>query len=134
MAKTSMSVPEMRQLLGMKKVESYWLVKQGRFQTILVGGKMRVMLDSFEDWYASQFHYKKVNGPPPGQRWAHTLSIQEAAAILGVHPGTVYTLIRRHDLRTIQVDNTTRIDKDSFFPWFQAQNRYPRPQTKKEEE
>ena len=41
MGKTSISVPEMRRLLGMKKVEAYWLVKQGRFKVILVGGKMR---------------------------------------------------------------------------------------------
>ena len=49
MGKTSISVPEMRRLLGMKKVEAYWLVKQGRFKVILVGGKMRIMLDSFEE-------------------------------------------------------------------------------------
>ena len=59
MGKTSISVPEMQRLLGMKKVEAYWLVKQGRFKVILVGGKMRIMLDSFEEWYGSQFRYKK---------------------------------------------------------------------------
>lgn len=32
MGKTSISVPEMQRLLGMKKVEAYWLVKQGRFK------------------------------------------------------------------------------------------------------
>lgn len=37
MGKTSISVPEMQRLLGMKKVEAYWLVKQGRFKVILVG-------------------------------------------------------------------------------------------------
>ena len=42
MGKTSISVPEMRRVLGMKKVEAYWLVKQGRFKVILVGGKMRI--------------------------------------------------------------------------------------------
>ena len=36
MGKTSISVPEMRRLLGMKKVEAYWLVKQGRFKAILI--------------------------------------------------------------------------------------------------
>ena len=38
MGKTSISVPEMRRVLGMKKVEAYWLVKQGRFKVISVGG------------------------------------------------------------------------------------------------
>lgn len=57
--KTSMSVPEMGKMLGLGKVESYWLVKKNYFKTIQVAGRMRVMLDSFEDWYAGQFHYKK---------------------------------------------------------------------------
>ena len=39
MGKTSISVPEMQRLLGMKKVEAYWLVKQKRFQTVLVAGQ-----------------------------------------------------------------------------------------------
>lgn len=49
--KTSMSVPEMGKMLGLGKVESYWLVKKNYFKTIQVAGRMRVMLDSFEDWY-----------------------------------------------------------------------------------
>ena len=59
--KTSMSVPEMGKMLGLGKVESYWLVKKNYFKTIQVAGRMRVMLDSFEDWYAGQFHYIFVN-------------------------------------------------------------------------
>ena len=59
MRKTSISVPEMQRLLGMKKVEAYWLVKQRRFTVIQVGGKMRIMLDSFEEWYGWQFHYPR---------------------------------------------------------------------------
>ena len=57
--KKSVSVREMGKMLGLKKVESYWLVKKNYFTTIQVAGRMRVMLDSFEDWYSGQFHYKK---------------------------------------------------------------------------
>ena len=35
--KTTMSVQEMGNLLGLKKVDSYWLVHKGFFETILVG-------------------------------------------------------------------------------------------------
>lgn len=66
-----MSVPEMGKMLGLGKVESYWLVKKNYFKTIQVAGRMRVMLDSFEDWYAGQFHYKKVDGTPPGEMAAY---------------------------------------------------------------
>lgn len=58
--KKSISVPEMRRMLGLGKTASYWLVKKGYFRTITAGGKMRVMLDSFEEWYQNQTHYKKV--------------------------------------------------------------------------
>ena len=59
--KKSMSVPEMRYMLGLGKTASYWLVKKKYFKTIVVAGKIRVMLDSFEEWYQSQTHYKKVD-------------------------------------------------------------------------
>ena len=89
--KTSMSVPEMGKMLGLGKVESYWLVKKNYFKTIQVAGRMRVMLDSFEDWYAGQFHYKKVDGTPPGEKWRHTtMSVPEMADLLGLKSGTAY--------------------------------------------
>ncbi len=96
----------------MKKVEAYWLVKQGRFKVILVGGKMRIMLDSFEEWYGRQFRYKKVNGPEPGQLLPASLTIPEAADILGLNPGSVYELIKNHaPFETFKVDGQTRILK-----------------------
>lgn len=45
MKKKSMSVREMRRLLGLGKTESYWLVKKNYFDTVIIGGKMRVMID-----------------------------------------------------------------------------------------
>ena len=65
---TTMSVRNMGQLLGLQKVDSYWLVHKGFFETILIGGKMRVVTESFEHWYAGQLKYRKVNGDPPGER------------------------------------------------------------------
>ena len=61
MRKKSMSVMEMGRMLGLKKTNSYWLIKKGWFETVSVAGKMRVMVDSFEEWYQSQTHYRKVN-------------------------------------------------------------------------
>lgn len=125
MDKTSISVPEMQRLLGMKKVEAYWLVKQEHFKVILVGGKMRIMLDSFEEWYGRQFHYKKVNGPEPGQLLPPSLSVPEAADILGLNPSSVYELIKNHTpFDTFKVDGKTRILKESFETWYQSQSHY----------
>lgn len=47
MDKTSISVPTLQRMLGLKKGAAYWLIKQGHFEIVIVGKKMRVMLDSF---------------------------------------------------------------------------------------
>lgn len=85
MKKKSMSVREMRRLLGLGKTEAYWLVKKNYFDTVIIGGKMRVMIESFENWYANQLHYKKIIGEAPGKNWKSiTMSIQETARLLGL--------------------------------------------------
>lgn len=123
--KTSFSVPELRSMLGLSKVESYWLVHQQRFTTVIAGGRMRVMRDSFEQWYAGQFHYKKVVGTPPGEKWTgNTMSVQEAADLLGVSTGLIYTLSRNGAFQRLYIDRKIRIDTQSFESWYQNQSRY----------
>ena len=56
-----MTVKEMGTLLGLKKVDSYWLVKKGYFRVISAAGKMWIERDSFEQWYSGQDHYHKVD-------------------------------------------------------------------------
>ena len=65
---TSMSVQQMGQLLGLGKTCTYWLIKKKLFKVVMVGGKMRIMKDSFEEWYQSQSHYKKVP-PEEARKW-----------------------------------------------------------------
>ena len=90
-----MSVPEMGKMLGLGKVESYWLVKKNYFKTIQVAGRMRVMLDSFEDWYAGQFHYKKWMVHRP-ERNGGILRCQfrKWRDLLGLKSGTAYDLVK----------------------------------------
>ena len=65
--KKSMSVMEMGRMLGLGKTNSYWLIKKHYFETITIAGKMRVLVDSFEDWYQNQTHYRKVAGTDNSQ-------------------------------------------------------------------
>lgn len=123
--KTSMSVAEMRSLLGLGKTESYWLIKKNYFKVITVNGKMRVMIDSFEDWYSQQFHYKKVDGSAPGSKWSEiTLSAAELAIELGICEDVAYTLIRNGYFDTVLVGQARRITRDSFENWYRDQNVY----------
>lgn len=125
MNKKSMSVPEMRRLLGLGKTESYWLIKKQYFETIIIAGKMRVMVNSFKDWYANQLHYKKVNGDPPGKNWtAITMSVQETADLLGIATATLYDLLQKQPFQTVKVGMYTRIYIDSFEDWYKTQSHY----------
>ncbi len=134
MNKTSVSVTEMGRMLGLGKTESYWLIKKGYFEVRLVAGKMRVMLQSFEEWYANQYRYKKVNGDPPGMNWVgKTISIAEASRRLQISNSTVYDIIKTQAFKTLIIDNRIRIDKNSFIKWFNSQTRYPKGKVNKGE-
>lgn len=123
--RTSMSVPEMGRLLGLCKTESYWLIKKNYFKTITVGGNMRVMIDSFESWYANQFKYQKVDGTPPGEELKKTTySVEELGQCLGLKEATAYELIAKGHFEIVEVLGKRRITKDSFERWYASQSDY----------
>lgn len=125
MKKTSISVPEMQRMLGLGKTDAYWLVKKNYFKTIVAGGRMRVMIASFEEWYANQFSYNKVEGPPPGANLRETtMSVSEIAQLLGIAEGTAEELLGRIQLQQIVVYGKRRIIKSSFEEWYQSQSFY----------
>lgn len=125
MNKKSMSVPEMRKMLGLGKTDSYWLIKKNCFETIIVAGKMRVMVDSFEKWYANQLHYKKIDGSPQGEYWtAITMSVGETAELIGITESSLYDLLKKNLFCTTQVGMYKRIYKNSFEDWYNSQTHY----------
>ena len=125
MSKSSISVPELQKMLGLKRGAAYYLVRQGLFETVTVGGKIRVKLDSFETWYNGQFHYKKVDGPEPGQIYAGTISAKEVAAILGItSSGVLADLLKRRQFSVEWVNGHPRIDRASFEEWYDNQLLY----------
>lgn len=122
--KTTMSVREMQHLLGLGKTDSYWLIHKNFFEVIQINDKMRVVISSFEKWYANQVKYHKVNGPPPGAELRkRSYSVVEAAEILSVDAETIYTLIRQGKIKTETVDFWMRIPKDEFERWYASQKR-----------
>ena len=123
--KNTMSVPEMRRLLGLKKTESYWLVHRNFFETRIIDGRMRVDLESFEKWYVNQVKHKKVNGEEPGAELLKTsYSFMDAANLLGIHNSNLYEIWRRENLETITVDSVKRIPVDVFERWYENQIMY----------
>lgn len=123
--KNTMSVPEMRRLLGLKKTESYWLVHRNFFETKIIDGKMRVDIESFEKWYANQVKHKKVNGEEPGAELMKTsYSFKDAANLLGIHDSNLYEIWWKENLETITVDFVKRIPIEVFEQWYENQIMY----------
>ncbi len=128
----SMSAPELQRLLGLGKTETYWLIKKGWFQSTCndkSGRRIRIKLDSFEDWYANQFHYHKVVGNPPGANWTGTtLSVEEMADTLGITPSAAYSILAQRDIKTTVVAGQIRVYIDSFEEWYASQHFYRKTQ------
>ena len=123
--KKTMSVPDVMRILGLGKTATYRLINQCRFKTYLVLGKMRVDVDSFEDWYAGQFHYEKVNGERPGKKYGKTLSPLTVAKVLGIPRSTANDLMNDGIVEFIWVDGKRRIKRESFDKWYASQSKFP---------
>lgn len=128
MSKTSMSVMEMGKSLGLGKTESYWLVHKEQFETRFVAGKMRVMVESFERWYANQLHYKKISGELPGKELLkRTMTVPTMAKLLGIKEANAYELIHRLHFRSVKTEYSSQrllIDKATFNEWLKKQTHY----------
>ena len=98
-----MSVRELGETLGLKKTERYRLMHMGWFETTEYLGKMWVIRDSFEKWYANQTRYRKADGEEPGRElkeWSY--SMRDIARMFGMSETTVYGIVERN--RTDHVD------------------------------
>ena len=128
MSKTSMSVMEMGKSLGLGKTESYWLVHKEQFETRFVAGKMRVMVESFERWYANQLHYKKISGELPGKELLkRTMTVPTMAKLLGIKEANAYELIHRLHFRSVKTEYSSQrllIDKATSNEWLKKQTHY----------
>ena len=121
----TMTVPQMRKMLGLKKTESYWLVHRNFFKTDIVNGHMMIDVESFEKWYANQVKHRKVDSPEPGaELTSMSYSFSEVAKMLGVSSAVVYEIWDKNNLDTFTVDFVKRIPKEVFEKWYAGQTRY----------
>ncbi len=133
--KTWMTVPEMGNLLGLKKTDRYWLVHKNFFECKEIAGQMRVNIESFENWYANQVKYRKVTGEEPGKilkKWSY--SVTDISELLDITTSSVYELIKREGIRTVTVDYWIRIPKKDFKKWYEGQSKYRTREDKKKDQ
>lgn len=122
--KRTITVPDVQRILGLGKTATYRLINQLYFKTYLVFGTMRVDVESFEEWYASQFHYKKVDGERPGKKYGNTIAPDTMVKVLGVPKSTAYDLMRKGKVDYILIDGHRRVLRESFENWLASQDKY----------
>ena len=123
--KTTYSMEELGQRLGLKEATAYELVAKGHFDVVDVLGKRRVTKESFERWYASQTDYRTVEDQElDADIMASTYGLPEMARMLGVHRQTIYYIVANEDFELIKVGRYKRATKESFEKWYQNQTRY----------
>ena len=122
---TTMTVQAMGRMLGLKKTESYYLLHKHHFQTVTINHQLRVVRDSFEQWYEHQEKYRKVNGPEPGAMLqTQFYSVAEIADMLSLHDSTARDLIHKWRWPTLIVAGRLRVPKKVFDHWYASQHRY----------
>lgn len=123
--KSTMSIREMAELLGIHKTDSYWLVSKHFFKTVQIAGKMRVDMKSFYKWYDNQVKYHIIGGRPPGSNLKkNSYSAADISEILGISEKYAYELIQTKGLPIITVDYCHRVPKKAFDKWYRSQSHF----------
>ena len=144
--RTTISVPEMGRWLGLGKTRTYDVLRENDIETIKVGNGIkkytRVILDSFEEWYTGQTHYKKVvEECPIGASFYHptpdprpvdeqiraifgdriVYTVEEARMFLVISRTGMYDLVGLNLFPSTKVNNKYVIPADLFHEWAEDQ-------------
>lgn len=123
--KTTYSVEELGQRLGLKEATAYELIAKGHFEIVEALGKRRITKESFERWYASQSDYRTVEDQAlDADIIAVTYGLPEIARMLGTHRQNIYDIASKGHFELIRVGRHNRVTKVSFDKWYQSQSRY----------
>ena len=133
--RNSFPVRDLRIMFGIKKTDSYWILKNRNIQTVTINGKMRILKESFWNWYNNQTKYHIIDGPEPGAVLKETsYSVRDLMQLLDISNDNAYTLIGKGVFDIIKVDYQIRITKESFERWYPTQEKYRLPDDRAEDE
>lgn len=147
---STMRMPEMARLLGVKRAVVYNLLKHSDIlKTVELDGRRRVTKESFYEWYASQDQYHIVSEKTPEpvkkennrdleahrrqviDRDGHSknvgnkefLTMNEAALLADTKPSTIHKWIKKGKITAIQSGKTIRIPRKAFEDWLKKNER-----------
>lgn len=123
-SKKTMTVRDLSRLLGLGKTATYRLVGKNYFKKYLVFGTIRIDVESFDNWYSGQFHYKKVTGERPGGKYEGTIAPITMAKVLGIPKSTAYDFMKNGLVDFVRINGARRVLRESFEKWYASQNHY----------
>ena len=129
----TITVMDVSRILGLGKTATYRLINKNLFKKFLVFGKIRVDVESFEEWYSGQFHYKKISGELPGTKYGETLSPLEIARLLNIPRSTARDLLTDGKVDYVLVNGNRRVPRESFEKWYASQTKYTKQSKQKAE-
>lgn len=126
----SFGADEIAELLGISQSQVYLSLKQDDVPFILVDYWKRWKKEDFYRWYENQDRYiTKEDRERNKTLEEQTMSMPEMAWLLGVTRSVVYSLLREDSqvgakLETVWYGARRRITNESFFAWYESQNKY----------
>lgn len=132
--KKTITVPELGKILGLGKTAVYRLVNKCYFKSYVVCGVVRVDVESFDEWYAGQFHYKKVDGERPGKKYGSTISSHTLGKVLGISKSTGFDLLNRGEIEYVMINGKRRVPIENYWNWYNNQSKYKMVKTIEEVE
>lgn len=127
----TITVMDVGRILGLGKTATYRLINKNLFKKFLVFGIIRVDVESFEEWYAGQFHYKKISGEKPGTKYGDTLSSVDISKLLNIPKSTARDLLDDGKVEFIIVNGYRRVPMESFERWYSSQTKYTKNSNRK---
>lgn len=117
MSRTTMTIKQLGLTLGLKKTALYRLLKSANFEDVRIGHSRRIYRDSFEDWYAHQLHYRKINGEPPGKALGENIiTLIEISEKYNVPYEIIHTCARALNIEIIEAGFRKGIKESDLEP------------------
>ena len=123
--KHSYSAKDIAKLLDIKEWQVYEEMSRGNVPFITVNFTKRFPVEAFEDWYANQTKYRKVEDKDVNLEEV-TMRMPEMARMLGVTRSTVYHILNQNAdvIQTVVIGDRRRVLKKSFYEWYRNQDKY----------
>ena len=136
------SIRELAEMFEVHESTIYAWIKRYEWETVLVGGWLRIPKESFERWYAGQTYIEKVEDPaeeapaseegangerdiepeerePEARPLPKYITCTQAARIAGVTPEWINTCARNGKFTLIRLRSGNRIPTAEFYTWLE---------------